>query len=129
MPYTVSGSFPDFPGLDIGIEREEVYDTNILKTVSGKEQRTSWSTTPIIRYTLRFNVVRNDVSASSPNQALSEAQTLLGFLETYKGAYGTFNFSDPFTGATTVVRMEDSLRMTKIYNYGWEAEVMLTSVK
>lgn len=125
----VTGTFPSLPGLDIAVEREEMYDTSIHKTVSGKEQRVSWSSTPIYRYVLKFNVLRRDVNAPAPNAAYDEAEVIIGFLETYKGAYGTFPFVDPFTGTTMTVRMQDNLKIKQVYNNGWEGELVLQSVK
>ena len=122
--------FPTLPGLDVEVSREAKYKTAIHETVSGKEQRTAWESTPRYRYKLRFNVLRDNVAAPSPYGSYSEAGALLYFLDTHKGSYDSFIFTDPYTNTTGSVRLvEDSLNITQIVPHHWSAELSLISCK
>jgi hypothetical protein len=123
--------FPsNLPGMDVSVVRGETYKTTINATISGKEQRTLWESTPRYKYKLKFNVLRDDVSAPAPWAAFSEVATVVKFLEDHKGSWDSFHFADPFTGADTVVRyVDDSLELTQIVPHCWSCELSFISVK
>jgi hypothetical protein len=122
--------FPTLPGLDVEVSRDAKYKTKIFETVSGKEQRIAWENTPRYTYKLKFNVLRDDVAAPAPYAAYSEVGALLYFLDTHKGSWDSFTFTDPYDATSRTVRLvDDSLTVTSIVPHYWSAELSLISVK
>lgn len=123
-------TFPSLPGLDVEVARAAQYKTKIFETISGKEQRIAWESTPRITYKLKYNVLRDDVAAPAPLAAYSEIGSLLYFLDTHRGAWDSFSFTDPYDNTTKTVRLvEDSLEVTQIVPHHWSASLSLITVK
>lgn len=120
----MSGStFPSLPGLGINVSRTPVYATNILTSASGKEQRASYWSTPRYRYTLALNFVRQ--ANYSPNTASDEMATLIAFIDSVKGAWDTFYFTDPYDSSTKTVRFEmDEFEFERIVNKCWDGKTL-----
>jgi hypothetical protein len=122
--------YPDLIGLDMAVQRTPLYKTTIHESLSGKEDRASWQSTPRYRYRLVYNLVRDNVAAPAPWAASSEAGVVLGFLETSKGCFDSFVYNDPYSGTPTQVRfVEDSISLTKIADHAWSVSVEFISVK
>lgn len=125
-----ANTFPSLIGQNINVERTEEFRTDVYETVSGKEQRTSWWDTPRYSYSVKMDVLRDNVSAPAPYAAYSEVATVLFFLETHLGSYDSFSFVDPLDGTTRTVRfVEDSLTIQKIADHHWTCDFKLISVK
>jgi hypothetical protein len=125
-----SNVFPDLPGLDIQVTRRSLWATPIQTATSGKEQRASLQATPRYEYAIKANVLRSEVAAPTPYQALNELTVLLGFIDDHKGAWDSFLFNDPVDGVQRRVRfVEDSLSVTRVADKLWSADLTLISVK
>lgn len=126
-------TFPTLPGLDPSVDRTVEYDTTIHKTVSGKEQRTSWQSTPRYRYRLTFNVLREAVTVSAvgtPWNGLSEVAALVSVFNTHLGNWDSFSYTDPLTSSTVTVRFDPaSVVWKRIVPGVWSCEFTLYSVK
>ena len=127
-------TFPTLPGLDISVERTQEFRTTTHETVSGREQRTTWWSTPRYSYHLKLNVIRDNQDASGNTTAVaasgSEAGSVLKFLSDHYGSFDSFNFTDPYDGSTQRVRFkEDSLTVRRIAADHWECEFGLVGVK
>lgn len=87
--------FPStLPGVTIDVHREPVFDTHVQKSISGKELRFVYSTFPLYRYTLNFELLRAGAS-------YLEFQKLFGFYTRHFGQYDSFLFQDPEDNAVT----------------------------
>lgn len=97
------------------------YATKVLESVSGKEVRASWRAAPRRRFRVRFNFLRDNVNCPAPNASQTELALVQGFLSTHRGAWDSFSFTDPATGATgvTVRLVEDSISFEKICANVW----------
>lgn len=112
--------FPSLPGLAPNVSREPRYATQVYESVSGREVRVSWRTQPKIRYTLTFNFARTHTQAPAPYTSYSEMGVLLAFLDIHLGAFDSFLYADPYTGAQVRVRLvSDSLEMVQIVSGVW----------
>lgn len=86
--------FPALPGLAWDVIRTPMWSTNIQKTVSGREVRSSFYSAPLYKYSLNYDVLRQGA-------ALLEWQTLQDFYGARSGDYDTFLFNDPNDNSVT----------------------------
>ena len=95
-------TFPTFLGLKIvGMRRTSILSTTLQVSKSGKECTWEWYGTPRYRYEFDLAVLR-----TSHPTAGNEVATFLNFFETMRGRYDTFNFTDPYTGASVRARFD-----------------------
>lgn len=118
-------------GLDIKITRTPVFKTAVQESVSGKELRASWWSTPRYKYTLDFNFLRQGLNSD-------EAETLRGFFARHLGSWDSFLLNDPYDSTQRRVRFDmDEITMQRLLadtvssgGQTWEAKsVKLISVK
>jgi hypothetical protein len=115
--------FPTLPCLNVAVQREPSYATEVHESVSGLETRVSWRTLPRIRYRLKINAARTGTAAPSPFAAMSEMAALLHFLDAHRGSFESFLYPDPYTAGNVRVRLvEDSLAMTQIVPGVWSVD-------
>lgn len=125
----MSGTFPtNLPGLKINVTRRPIFNTKIQTSRSGKELRVAWYATPLYEYTMEFELLRQGTISGA---VYTELATVLAFFEAQKGAWDTFNYTDPYDAVTRVCRfVEDSLEFQKISTNRWELKKLkLISVK
>lgn len=79
--------FPSLPGLKWDVKKRPLMRTSIKSSVSGKESRLSYMTSPIWQFSLSYDMLRSD--------STQELQTLLGFFLQMKGSFDTFLYTDP----------------------------------
>jgi hypothetical protein len=89
-----SAVFPSFPGLDVKVHREPVWDVKVQPTLAGKEVRSFWSTYPRYRYALSLNALRS-------SSVLPEFQSLCGFVTRHGGKADSFLFTDAEDSSVT----------------------------
>lgn len=116
--------FPDLPGLDIKVARKPIFNTKVLDSPSGKEQRGRFQQTPRYQYGLSFNFLRAD-------PPLAELQTLVDFFEAHYGRWDSFLLDDPYDGVQRRVRfVRDDLDARQFLHQVWEVKRLeLISVK
>lgn len=88
--------FPNLIGLGWDVVRTPTWSTNVQRTVSGREVRTSYYAAPIYKYSLGYNVLRQGA-------AFLEWQTLMGFYNARGGGYDSFLFDDPNDDTVTAM--------------------------
>lgn len=86
--------FPTLAGIGWGYRRSPMFDTRIQKSVSGKELRTAYMAYPLWKYTLTYEVLRDDT-------VNNELKTLAGFFLARQGQYDSFLFTDPDDSSVT----------------------------
>jgi hypothetical protein len=118
----MAGTFPAFPGLDIRVLRSAVYATGIQTSSSGVEVRASFQSTPRYRYELAINFLRNNVG---------ELASLYSFIDTQRGSWDTFAFTDPVDGLTRSCRFDmDEIEFERVVDAIWGVKnLKLISVK
>jgi hypothetical protein len=89
-----SAVFPSFPGLDVKVHREPVWDVKVQPTLAGKEVRSFWSTYARYRYALSLNALRSSA-------VLPEFQSLCGFVTRHGGKADSFLFTDAEDSSVT----------------------------
>jgi uncharacterized protein (TIGR02217 family) len=89
-----SSVFPQLPGMAWGLTRQKVWASRSQRSVSGKRQAVGYSSYPIIKYSLNFNVLRQ-------NSTQTELETLEGFFDQMHGMVDTFLFADPLIATAT----------------------------
>ena len=121
--------FPDLPGVDVKVERAQSYSTTTLRAASGKEVRVAWrsSGNPIVRYRMRFNLLRSGVNCTvSPWTSYSELALVKYFHATHLGSADSFLMADPDGGAQVRVHfVSDELALRQILPGMWEGEMMV----
>lgn len=126
----MSGVFPTtLPGIELKWTRKPVFSTKIQKSSSGRELRTSWYASPIYEFTCSVEFLRQGAISSG---TFNEAGTLYSFFETQRGAWDSFQLTDPFDGTTRTCRFqEDSLELQQMgYKGFWEIKtVKLVTVR
>ena len=122
-----SSVFPSFAGVDIAIKRSEIYATKIQTSVSGKELRASFQSTPRYRYELRLNFLRQ----ATYNTVTDEVAQLKTFFDTMLGAWDSFLFNDPVDSVQRRVRFEqDNMDLEQLVTGAWDGQtIKLISVK
>lgn len=80
--------FPTLAGLSWDVIKSPNWNTKVQQSVGGKEIRVGFFSSPIWRWTLKYEVLRQAA-------ALSELQTLVGFFNARQGKFDSFLFSDP----------------------------------
>ena len=122
-----SSVFPSFAGVDIAIKRSEIYATKIQTSVSGKELRASFQSTPRYRYELRLNFLRQ----AAYNTVTDEVAQLKTFFDTMLGSWDSFLFNDPVDSVQRRVRFEqDNMDLEQLVTGAWDGQtIKLISVK
>jgi hypothetical protein len=79
-----------FPTLTpkVTVSREIIDESEVFRTVSGREQRVGWDFYPLHRYSLKYEALRS-------GDAYREAQRIAGFYERHRGRLDSFLFRDP----------------------------------
>jgi uncharacterized protein (TIGR02217 family) len=86
--------FPALPGLAWNVTKAPQWSTKVQKADGGKELRASFYSSPIWRWVLQYEVLRQAT-------AFSELQTLVGFFNARQGMFDSFLYSDPDDNAVT----------------------------
>jgi hypothetical protein len=120
--------FPDLPGLDVAVQLEPTYRTTVHETVAGKEYRTAWGVGKRFRYRLRFNVLREAVSAPAPWAGYNEKTVVEKFHDDHLGSFDSFLFTGPDGVQRRVRFASDTLTFVRIVSGLWELEAELVSV-
>lgn len=76
------------PGLSWNRERSYLWQTNIQEAPSGKETRIRYRQYPRVRFVLKYELLRDDISSS-------DAKRLVGLFNSLAGSFDTCLFSDP----------------------------------
>jgi uncharacterized protein (TIGR02217 family) len=84
--------FPTLPGLTWDVVKAPRWNTSVQQSVSGKEIRAAFFSSPIWRWTLKYEVLRQA-------SAFLELQQIVGFFNARQGRYDSFLFSDPLDNA------------------------------
>lgn len=79
--------FPTLIGLTWDIVKTPMWSTRIQRSVSGRELRAAFYNYPLWRWTLSYDLLRDDSSA--------ELKTLVAFFNQRKGSYDSFLYDDP----------------------------------
>lgn len=80
--------FPVMPGLAWNVGKSPSFNTLAHRAASGRELRVATMQYPLWKYSLTFEVLRQDTVAS-------ELQTLCGFFLARQGSFDSFLYSDP----------------------------------
>jgi len=80
--------FPDLPGVQIGIKKSSQWATIVQTTASGREIRSALQSQPLYNFELPYSFLRR-----APIHY--ELQTLQGFINTMRGAWDSWLYSDP----------------------------------
>jgi uncharacterized protein (TIGR02217 family) len=80
--------FPVLAGLSWDVVKTPQWNTKVQQSVGGKEIRAAFFSSPIWRWTLKYEVLRQAA-------ALQELQTLVGFFNARQGKFDSFLYSDP----------------------------------
>lgn len=87
--------FPtSLPGFSITLTRVHVTKTKVQESVSGKEWRTQWYTSPRLKWQLEFEFLRNREPRTG-SMAGRELNRLFDFLTRHGGALDSFLLDDP----------------------------------
>lgn len=87
--------FPTPPGISINVTRTPVAKVGITETISGKEWRQTWQSTPRYRYRLNMTV--------RSTTALKEFQKLMAHWAAHFGPWDSFLYTDPEDNAVTTM--------------------------
>lgn len=110
-------------GVSIEVERSTEYQTVILTSASGKEQRVQYQTVPRYRYRLRFHTLRQDKACPAPNAAYTETAIIQKFHDDHRGSWDSFLYDDPYSGSQVRVRFaSDTLTFRRIVDRAWMIE-------
>jgi len=91
--------FPTLPGVARDIKRTSAYATMVQTSASGKEQRASFrSGRPRYSWDLKYNFLRQKGFGGMTN---GELETLATFMQTVRGRWGSFLFTDPVESSLT----------------------------
>lgn len=85
--------FPNLPGLKWDVGKSPVWATAVKEVRSGKEYRAAYWSYPRWKFSLAYELLRDD--------ATDELKTLLGFFLQRQGKFDTFLFSDPDDNTVT----------------------------
>jgi len=85
--------FPALPGIGIAVKRTPVWSTLVQTSISGKETRAAFQSTPRYRYELPLNFARQ--YGFSAQTVYDELNTILAFYQTLQGMWDSFWFPDP----------------------------------
>lgn len=94
MSALVFPSSTDLPGLTWNRERSLIWRTDIQEAVSGKETRIRRRQFPRVRFSVKYDILRDTVSPS-------EVRRLVGFFNAHAGAFDSFLFTDPGFNSVT----------------------------
>jgi hypothetical protein len=122
-------SFPTLgPGaIMMEMSRTPAYRTLIKETPSGKEQRaTHLIGVPRIKFKLAIGFLRQD--APGPT---NEMGIMLSFVDSVRGNWDTFNFTDPYDGTVLLCRLDmDEIDYDRLYDKKWNIKTLqLITVK
>lgn len=87
-----SAIFPTLPGLMWDVLKSPTWNTKVQQSVSGKEVRATFFSSPIWKWTLQYEVLRQAT-------AFQEIQSLIGFFNARQGKFDSFLYSDPSDNA------------------------------
>lgn len=82
------------PGLAWSRRRNYVWSTNVQQAVSGKESRISYQQYPRVRFRLKYELLRDNVSPS-------DLRRLVGLFNALRGRFDTCLFVDPDFSSVT----------------------------
>jgi len=125
MPET----FPAFPSRSITVRRRALFSTKIQTAVSGREMRASWQSRPRHEYQITFDGLATGRVKYAPGghggQTMvtveAQPQELCDFYVRMRGAWGTFNFTDPLDGQVRTCRFaDDSLELERFTAFHWK---------
>lgn len=83
--------FPTLPGLTWSSTKASQFSTRIQRSVSGRELRAAYYSTPIWKFSLSYEFLRAD--------ARQELQQLIGFFNARQGSFDSFLYFDPTDNA------------------------------
>jgi uncharacterized protein (TIGR02217 family) len=85
---------PVLAGMGYPVVRTPVFDTDVQKAISGKQNRLAYFTYPLYEWSADINVLRSLVS---PN----DLQTLIGFFNARQGQFDSFLYTDADDNSVT----------------------------
>jgi hypothetical protein len=122
-------TWPALPGLLMRVSRDSLHNFDVHESISGKEQRVSWESTPRYRYRITYEFLRDNVSAPSPFGAYSELDAVIYIVDQCRGGWDFFAYTDPVDGTSRNVRLDGDLQVTKEADQYWTASLSFVSVK
>jgi hypothetical protein len=84
--------FPILPGQSIVATKAPLWSTEVIRSASGRERRTSYWAYPLWQFEVSYEVIRK-------RPTLDELSILFEFFNTMKGQFGAFLFLDPADNA------------------------------
>jgi len=109
--------FPTFPTRSITVRRKATFATKVQTATSGRELRASWQSRPKHEYQITFDGLVTD------GEGRTQPETLMAFYNSMRGAYGTFNFTDPLDGQVRTCRfLDDSLELERFTARHWKTQ-------
>lgn len=87
--------FPTLAGALIDVEREASYSTIVQRESGGRELRVATQSEAVYRWRISYDFLRQDAGGD-------EAQTLLAFFKTHRGAWDSFLFTDPYNSSVSL---------------------------
>ena len=93
--------FPTLKGIDINVDRSQVFNTMVQTAVSGKEQRAAWWTAPRYKWQIQVNFARQ--TGFSTNTPKDELGTLHAFFMQHRGSWDSFLYLDPYDSSDTAM--------------------------
>lgn len=90
--------FPTLPGLGWPVQRQPLFSTRLVESISGKETAIAEWSYPRYSWTLVYNILREGLVNGSTYLELS---SLWGFFEARKGRWDSFLFKDQNDNAVT----------------------------
>ena len=109
--------FPTFPTRSITIRRRAGFSTKVQTSTSGRELRASWQSRPKHEFQITFD------GLVTGKDGKTQPETLAAFYVSMRGAYGTFNFTDPLDGTVRLCRFaDDGLELERFTAWHWKSQ-------
>ncbi len=86
--------FPTLTGMTYDTVKTPIYNTVTKKAVSGREVRIAYMATPMYKWKLNFEYLRDQMGVQVPVSPFNDMKSLMGFYLDRQGCYDSFLFND-----------------------------------
>lgn len=94
--------FPEPPGIGWDVEKKPEWKSKVFTSLSGKEVRISYWTTPTWHWVLRYEFLNQNLYSGG---VLDEMHDIAGFFHARQGAFDTFLYKDPYDYSVTLQKI------------------------
>lgn len=110
--------FPSLPGIAWGIVKTPVFSTAIKRAASGREDRFAYFDSPMYRWSIPIEFLRDKMSAQNPDGPFNELKQLMGFYLARHGSFDSFLYEDPTDKIATEQRFGTGDGSTRAFQLG-----------